>query len=119
MRAVSDQMQISFLLSTVLAACLGCAARHLSSDPGVAGNGIAGRVAFELLADPTLTAPAVSAQLVLMSPAPLDVPLPDYPVLRLATEAAPVVLVAVPQAAGVKVKVVLASVTPAGKVSGN
>jgi outer membrane biosynthesis protein TonB len=85
-------MQISFLLSTVLAACLGCAARHLSSDPGVAGNGIEGRVAFELLADPNLTAPAVSAQQVLMAPAPLDEPLPEYPELALATEAAPVTL---------------------------
>ena len=33
--------------------------------------------------------------------------------------AAPAVVVAVPQAAGVKVKVVLSKLTPAGKVSGN
>ena len=38
--------------------------------------------------------------------------------LSLAALAAPAVVVAVPQAAGVKVKVVLSNVTPAGKVSG-
>ena len=39
--------------------------------------------------------------------------------LSAAAEAAPEVLLAVPHAAGVKVKVVLAKLTPAGKLSGS
>lgn len=89
MRPGSDPVRKSLLLLSVLAASLGCAARH---RPGadVVVPGAEGRVAVELLPDPEVTTAAVSGRQVLMAPVPIEQPLPDYPEQALVNDAAPV-----------------------------